>query len=117
MTELRGVPEVQVQLTVKYLRTQEISTNLWGVSHDHVLYDPGMLAIACTGPCCNCVILGFPLQKLNQIGPGEHLDSSPSIGKKSCAAPLSTPWVGVSVLLDTEIYQVLVFKYETFHQD
>lgn len=46
MTELRGVPEVQVQLTVKYLRTQEISTNLWGVSHDHVLYDPGMLALA-----------------------------------------------------------------------
>lgn len=97
MTELRGVPEVQVQLTVKYLRTQEISTNLWGVSHDHVLYDPEMLAIACTGPCCNCVILGFPLQNLNQIGPGEHLNSSPSIGKKSCAAPLSTPWVGVSV--------------------
>lgn len=52
-TELRGAPEDQAQLTLKYLRTQGIDANIWGASQDCGLYGLGMLAVASTGLCCN----------------------------------------------------------------
>lgn len=110
--ELIGAPEDQAQLTIKYLRTQGIVTNVWGASQDCVLCGLEMLGVTSTGPSCktgtDCPASHWdPFQHRKQAGPWEHSGSSLFPITRSFLQLLSARvWVGfsASILLDTDVY-------------